>query len=238
MSRNPNWTRDELILALELYFRVNPLRSSDEHPEVVALSGLLNSLPIHAKENTQETFRNPSGVYMKLGNFLHLDPEYEGRGLAAGSRLDKKVWQEFADEKDRLRAVAEAIRVNYSGLSRPATIDDEKSYQDEEFPEGRVLARIHKLRERNGSLPKKKKRLVLESKGNLKCEVCDFDFKERYGEIGSGFAECHHNKPVSELKVGEKTKLSDLSIICANCHRMLHKARPWLSVQELRGIIL
>lgn len=234
MSRNPNWIRDELILALELYFRVNPLRSSDEHPEVVALSNLLNRLPIHAKENTQETFRNPSGVYMKLGNFLHLDSEYEGRGLVAGSRLDKEVWKEFAYEKDRLRAVAEAIRENYSGLNRPETIHDEKSYEDEEFAEGRILTRSHKLRERNGKLPAMLKKRVLDSVGRLKCEVCGFDFEKKYGEIGAGFAECHHNKPVSVLKPGEKTKLSDLSIVCANCHRMLHKARPWLSIQELR----
>ena len=84
---------------------------------------------------------------------------------------------------------------------------------------------------------KKKKKNVFESTGKLDCEVCGFDFKERYGELGEGFAECHHTMPVSKLKKQQKTKLSDLSILCANCHRMIHSKRPWLSIDELKEII-
>jgi 5-methylcytosine-specific restriction protein A len=46
-KRNPSWTRDELILAPDLYFRHNPARMSETHPSVVELSRLLNKLPIH-----------------------------------------------------------------------------------------------------------------------------------------------------------------------------------------------
>ncbi|MDO6522910.1 HNH endonuclease [Shimia thalassica] len=49
--------------------------------------------------------------------------------------------------------------------------------------------------------------------------------------------ECHHTVPVSEMKPGDKTKLSDLALVCANCHRMIHAKRPWLSIQELVGLI-
>jgi 5-methylcytosine-specific restriction protein A len=45
--RNPPWQRDELILALDLYFRHRPDTISKKHPDVGALSGLLNALPIH-----------------------------------------------------------------------------------------------------------------------------------------------------------------------------------------------
>ncbi len=64
--RNPKWTRDELILALELYFRCKPSKINKEHPEVVRLSKLLNSLPIHPQKEKYEKFRNPNGVYMNL----------------------------------------------------------------------------------------------------------------------------------------------------------------------------
>ncbi|MBT3031446.1 MAG: HNH endonuclease [Candidatus Thiodiazotropha sp. (ex Lucina pensylvanica)] len=64
-----------------------------------------------------------------------------------------------------------------------------------------------------------------------------FDFSEKYGKLGEGFAECHHTKPPSTLKPGEKTKLSDLAVVCSNCHRMLHRAKPWLSIGELRAAI-
>jgi 5-methylcytosine-specific restriction enzyme A len=79
MSKNPNWTIDELILSLDLYLRVNPIHTNENHPEIVKLSELLNSLPIHPRKTKRENFRNPNGVYMKLCNFLRFDPNYHGK---------------------------------------------------------------------------------------------------------------------------------------------------------------
>jgi hypothetical protein len=45
-------------------------------------------------------------------------------------------------------------------------------------------------------------------------------------------------KPVALIKNGEKTKLSDLSIVCANYHRIIHKSKPMLMVSELKKIIV
>jgi 5-methylcytosine-specific restriction protein A len=72
-KRNPPWTRDELILALDLYFRVSPLHTSEKHPKIVALSAILNRLGVHEEVPDQDHFRNPNGVYMKLCNFLRAD---------------------------------------------------------------------------------------------------------------------------------------------------------------------
>ena len=66
MARNPKWSRDELILALDLYIKVNPVHTSDKNPEVIAISELLNVLPIHPYAEHGEKFRNANGVYMKL----------------------------------------------------------------------------------------------------------------------------------------------------------------------------
>ena len=71
----------------------------------------------------------------------------------------------------------------------------------------------------------------------MECEGCGFDFKIKYGSRGDGFIECHHIKPVSEIKENEKTKLSDLIILCSNRHRMVHRSKPWLSPEELKAII-
>jgi 5-methylcytosine-specific restriction enzyme A len=89
MARNPKWTRDELILAPDLYMRVNPVHTSDENPEIIALSETLNSLPIHPHAEHGEKFRNANGVYMKLCNFLRLDPTYTGKGLQRGGKLEE-----------------------------------------------------------------------------------------------------------------------------------------------------
>lgn len=198
------WTRDELILALELYFRVNPTHTSEKHPEIQQLSQILNSLPIHAKSDLRQNFRNPTGVYMKLCNFSRLDPSYKGEGLKAGSKLDSEVWNEFVDQKNRLIDVAKAIRPGANELGAPRTEEQETELlsTDEEFAEGKVLSRLHKLRERNPFAVKMKKRAMLKKTGALRCEVCDFDFHKVYGTIKKAFAECDHTLPLSHIKAG------------------------------------
>lgn len=107
----------------------------------------------------------------------------------------------------------------------------------EEFPEGRVLFRLHRIRERNSNLVKEVKALALERFGKLECVVCQFDFFRTYGEVGKEFIECHHTVPVSELTEGMKTKLSDMALVCSNCHRMLHRKRPWLRISDLKALL-
>lgn len=232
--KNPPWTRDELILALDLYFREPDARVSEDHPEVIELSKLLNTLPIHGDGSNQLTFRNPNGVVMKLRNFLSHDPTYEGAGLRSGGKNDKAVWDEYADNIQILRKCAISIianaEFNHSGLP---TLDPDES----EAPEGRLLTKIHRYRERDRKIIRKKKEKVLNELGHLKCEVCGFDFALVYPSLGNGFCECHHEKPVCELSPGEKTKLSDLRIFCSNCHRMIHRKRPWLNVDSLKANI-
>jgi len=136
------------------------------------------------------------------------------------------VCNEFADDQKRLSDVAHAIALGFKSVLESTQSDEEES----EFPEGKVLYRVHKKRERNSKIVKQKKSQAT----SLACEVCGFDFSTVYGELGEGFIECHHTKPVSEYKPNEKTKLSDLALVCSNCHRMLHRRRPWLGISELR----
>jgi 5-methylcytosine-specific restriction protein A len=230
--QNPDWTRDELILALELYFRLDHRKLTSTNEEIVELSHILNQLPIHKGEPHDSTFRNPSGVAMKLSNFLHLDENYDGAGLHRGSKLDKAIWDEFSFQRELLSQTASSILRNYSEVVNiPEEIE-----QEEEFKEGKVLTRLHKLRERNRKVVEKKKKAVLEANGALKCEVCSFDFYEVYGDIGMGFAECHHIVPLFEIKAEKASRLEDLAIVCANCHRMLHKNYP-MTISELRSIV-
>lgn len=59
--------------------------------------------------------------------------------------------------------------------------------------------------------------------------MCTFDFAKVYGALGADFIEIHHTKPVAKMKPGSKTKLSDLALLCSNCHRMAHRKREPLS---------
>jgi predicted HNH restriction endonuclease len=119
----------------------------------------------------------------------------------------------------------------------PSEALDGQDPEEAEFPEGRVLYRLHRYHERCGDLPKRAKELALKKHGRLACVVCGFDFHATYGPIGEGFIECHHTVPVSELDGGMKTKLADVVLVCSNCHRMLHRRRPWLRIEKLKSIL-
>lgn len=72
-----------------------------------------------------------------------------------------------------------------------------------------------------------------------KCLACGFDFEEVYGERGRGFIEVHHLRPVSTLtSPAAVDPRTDLVVLCANCHRMVHRRRDRiLGLEELRRIL-
>lgn len=109
---------------------------------------------------------------------------------------------------------------------------------DESFPEGRQLLRTHLVRERRPALVKlAKQRFKDQHDGRLFCQACGFDFSATYGPLGEDYIEAHHTVPVSQLVPGSQTRVEDLAMVCANCHRMLHRRRPWLTMPELAQIL-
>jgi 5-methylcytosine-specific restriction protein A len=67
------------------------------------------------------------------------------------------------------------------------------------------------------------------------CSVCGFNFGDGYGELGVSYIEVHHLNQIADA--GEEYMINpveDLRPVCANCHRMLHKTRPPLAIEELR----
>jgi predicted HNH restriction endonuclease len=109
---------------------------------------------------------------------------------------------------------------------------------ESKFPEGRERYRQHRSLERDGTITRRAKAKRLDEKGKLECEVCSFDFTQKYGELGEGFIEAHHKKPVSTLQGKETTKIADLALVCSNCHRMLHRGKKLFSIPELKRIYL
>lgn len=70
------------------------------------------------------------------------------------------------------------------------------------------------------------------------CAVCSFDFEKIYGEIAKGFIHVHHLTPVSKIgKSYQVDPINDLIPVCPNCHSMLHRHEPPLSIEELKSLI-
>ena len=81
-------------------------------------------------------------------------------------------------------------------------------------------------------------RQVCINKHGLACAVCGLRFRQRYGALGAGFIHVHHVVPLSELGADSKLDpVRDLRPVCPNCHAMLHRRRPPLSIEDLRRII-
>ena len=116
-------------------------------------------------------------------------------------------------------------------------IEDIKSeiYEERESNlEGGVKHYFGKRYERNPE----NRSMAIEIHG-MTCSICGFDFEKFYGEHGRGFIEIHHNKPLSSLD--EEVVINpatDLSPVCSNCHRIIHRKREQvLSALEMKHII-
>ncbi|PST83890.1 HNH endonuclease [Pedobacter yulinensis] len=234
--RNPKWHRDELILALDLYFKTEPGKMHARNAKIIELSRILNLLPIHGLKDSYERFRNPNGVGLKLSNFLAIDPTYTGKGMEAFGKLDSEVFYEFQNEREKLESLAREIRnIANNPDSRAAIAAIPYSVEDEDFTvrEGQIIYKLHKLHERNRTIIQKKKESYWKKYHRLDCEVCSFDYHKFYGSVGRGYIECHHRTPLHQIAMDTQTALADLALVCANCHRMLHRDTK-MTIETLR----
>jgi putative restriction endonuclease len=104
MPPRQNWTREELILAFNLYFKIPFGKFDNKTPEVISLAKILS--------------RTPDAVALKLGNFARFDPSLKKRnivGLSHGSKLDEVVWNEFYGNLEELSFESEVLLAEKTG---------------------------------------------------------------------------------------------------------------------------
>lgn len=109
----PNWTRDQLLAALNLYHRTPFGRQHKTYPPIVELAAQMG--------------RTPSAVAMKLNNFTSLDPAEIARGvqgLSGASNADRAIWAEFDGRMNDLAEESEAALERLVGA--PTTKPTEK----------------------------------------------------------------------------------------------------------------
>lgn len=237
-SGNPRWTRDETILALDLYLRLGRAPGPN-HPEIIALSALLNRMPWHSPDSRTGTFRNPDGVSLKLLNMRSFE---RGRGLSY-SKIDAEVFTELASQPENVASLANTIRraIDLDETERadaPAIASSEELAW--EFAEGRLLTAIHVRRERS---PKVRQALIVQRKkaGALACDLCGWHSNGVADVFSEAAFEAHHLMPLALLVENRKTRLEDVALLCANCHRLIHRAiaseKRWLSLEEARNLL-
>ena len=187
--------------------------------------------------------QDPDSIRLVLYDFVALFPIFRAAShVLAGEddRFDYYAkrfwsWQERLQERGVDDDPDTTARSTGPGPTPPVSSESIREHVEAALEGGfRVAIRRHRLRERRLRKQKIEEALRIGA-GRLRCEVpgCNFDFLEVYGELGRDFAHVHHTNPLSDRAEPEMTKLSDLAIVCANCHAMIHRGRQCRPLESL-----
>lgn len=149
MAKNNNWTREETIIAFNVYCKVPFKSSSKTNPTIIKYANIIG--------------RSPSALNMKVGNFGRLDPELRKQGIVGlgnGSKLDEIIWNEFNGNWDKLAFESEKLIAEFQNKS----IEQIESFNIEDFPKGEERETIIKARVNQSFF-----RSTILSSYNLKC---------------------------------------------------------------------
>ncbi len=184
--------------------------------KIIAKAKAHNAIPVSTTLWNKVNFRGISqGNVCKIENISKVENH---------DILLQDIWNEFvpffSSEFQNSASFTESIETEID--------NDDNSIS---VTEGRLRLITHYARERDRNIIKIKKEQALKNQ-NLKCEICSFSFIDKFGVE---FIECHHKTPISKSGVTETT-LNDLGLVCANCHRMLHKqfSGIFLTMEKLK----
>lgn len=97
-----NWTRDQTIIAFNLYCKIPFQKASSSNPDIIKIAQIIG--------------RSPNSVKMKIGNFGSFDPELKKKGIVGltnASKLDETIWNEFNNNWDELAFESEKLIANF-----------------------------------------------------------------------------------------------------------------------------
>jgi 5-methylcytosine-specific restriction protein A len=173
---------------------------------------------------------------LDLGEKSDLARGYEAGNVVAklydqNALADKSAVEE--DLKFFLAMYTNLVEVNAGTEPEGSEPEDQRGYVGHE---GRRKMRWHKSAERNSRLAKAAKDVL-----GYDCQACGFNFENFYGERGRGYIEAHHIVPYAELADRPDPVLLDASrdfaVVCANCHRMIHRDKNQLTLSEMQELI-
>jgi 5-methylcytosine-specific restriction protein A len=230
------WTRPELTVIVAAMHEAAEggewswIRATT--PKAAELSALLRTSMIWADGPADPKFRSVSAIQRKAENLRTARTGYLGK-TTNGSALDLAVVADYESNPEAVlrEAAASTLMLQEGGTAfLPATEDDEIL-----VAEGKAVMRKHLSRERARGLRAKKLESVNKVGIPIACDVCGMNFGKFYGPRGEGYIEVHHIRPLHDSGPVQ-TALADLALLCANCHRMIHR-NPWLTPTQLKATL-
>jgi putative restriction endonuclease len=131
MAKSNNWTREETIVAFNVYCKVPFKSSSKTNPTIIKYANIIG--------------RSPSALNMKVGNFGRLDPELKKQGIVGlgnGSKLDEIIWNEFNGNWENLAFESELLIAKFQNK----TIEETIEFDFENLPLGKEREALIKVR--------------------------------------------------------------------------------------------
>ncbi|MBN1459309.1 MAG: HNH endonuclease [Armatimonadetes bacterium] len=210
----------------------------------------LNSTQKASIRRLAHEMRKGDIIYVKEG------PSIVGRGAVLGpyayrlkAELQKDIGYDWphqvpvAWEADfaPIRVLLGAERITVLKLTdehlRQLGEGDDQSPQPAEVTEaeeGQIVQASVRFRQRNRALVDAKRAQCAQP---MRCELCGFSFRNRYGPTVKEVLEVHHCNPVAEMEGVVVTTIDDLVLLCPNCHRALHSTKPAMTVARLKNMI-
>lgn len=183
----------------------------------------------------------PHGVLnLEIGRYAKRIAEHYDINFTERSRKKFKYWDIFFNGWDddkffvwQLRPeLVEALQETSLTGDEPLPDEIPTSEQNTLFEGAKKTITVNAY-ERNS----KARQLCIKHYGTI-CFVCDFDFEKKFGEHGKGFIHVHHLTPISDIgEHYEVDPIKDLRPVCPNCHAMLHRVEPPLTIEELKTML-
>lgn len=216
-----SFTRDEVILALDVLYSSENGRVTADSDEIKELSLLLNRLPIHPVKNRRADFRSNTGITQQIMSYR--SSRNTGKRDPDVGALFFTVAFEYEDKLGELHAVAQAIRKNEGAFVSQFGA----SLEDRGFPEGSLLGHLHCLIEqRDGAkLPVKER-----------CEICKSK-PVLYYRNGGRLLENHLIVAPTRMDHSKRYGAEHFITVCPTCHAALHRYRPWVTRENCEDIL-
>jgi predicted HNH restriction endonuclease len=233
------FTESDLVIPTLIY-----LSSTDRGVSTSELiEHLQNILKPEGKDAEILEGRNDTHFSQKVRNLVS-HRTLEIKGLATYERVENNGVHKITDKgkiyiEENIDGFDFIESNGFSEEERKVVIDND--FSNLVIEEGFIRSNHTKTRTRSRKLVEKA-REYFKVNNKIYCKACNFNFEDCYGEIGKGFIEIHHLKPIfayeNNFEQSIQDALSNVVPVCANCHRIIHRKKSnVLPIETLREII-
>jgi 5-methylcytosine-specific restriction protein A len=201
-----------------------------------------NSKRINSSENLYASYN----ILVKSENVYLFDNENKRDLYLPFSKKDgygygqSNIW--YANKDSRSKIFKNGLVVQLEKVINENNIDS-TSNDEQKYFEGQLKSKVKEVFSMRRSAFARKKCLeyYFPNNKNFKCILCGFDFEKQYGSMGVKFIEVHHieshttkSKIIGEHEVNP---IKDLIPICSNCHSIIHREKPAVTIERMAEII-